>query len=118
MKLMDRLNLRGASRIIISGLMARGYSLAAIQRAGNISAAALVAMMDGRRELSDVQMQRLESMSGMTVGQLGAFALEPNGGPLSGIMQELASARPAKPSPRANRSKGAKKLQRLSAASR
>jgi hypothetical protein len=115
---MDRLNLRGSSRIVISGLMARGYSLAAIQRAGNISSGSLVAMMDGRREFSDVQMQRLEAMSGMTLGQLGALALEPNGGPLSGIMEELAAARPVRPSSRANQSKRGKKLAKLSATSR
>jgi hypothetical protein len=115
---MDRLNLRGSSRIIISGLMARGYSLAAVQRAGGISAAALVAMMDGRRELSDAQMRRLEAMSGMTVGQLGALALEPHGGPLSGTMEELACARPARSPARASRPKGGKRFTKLSAASR
>jgi hypothetical protein len=115
---MTRLAVRGFSQAVVIGLQARGFSLASIQRAAGISAAILISVLDNRREFGDAQLERLELMSGLTVGQLGAIALEPNGGPLTDLSRKLASARRAIESAQRTRAKGRKKSPTLSSSSR
>jgi hypothetical protein len=81
------------SQAVLIGLQVRGFSLAAIQRAARTSAQHLLAVIDGRRQLSDAQVLRLESLSGQSGAQLATSVYEPDGGPLSDIAEVLAAAR-------------------------
>lgn len=90
---MVRLNTRGYSRIVLSGVQARGHSLATVRRATGVSADHLIGILDGRREFTEPQLDRLESLTGIANSRLAAFALEPDGGPLTELTEILQSAR-------------------------
>jgi hypothetical protein len=79
----------------MAGLQRVGISLSAVQRSTRMPAAHLLAVLDGRRELSDAQIERIERLSGRTGGQLAAGACEVNGGPLTDLANVLATARSA-----------------------
>jgi hypothetical protein len=90
---MVQMNTRGFSRIVLSGAQARGLTLTALRRATRVSGDQLISILDGRREFTEPQLERIESIAGLSRGQLAALSLEPQGGPLAGITDVLASAR-------------------------
>jgi hypothetical protein len=107
---MVQMNPRGFSRMVLSGAQARGLTLTAIRRATGVSGDRLISVLDGRREFTERQLERIESIARLSRGQLAALSLEPQGGPLTEITDVLASARQslskASRSERARKTKG------------
>jgi hypothetical protein len=91
--LMNRTKPPKYSQAILMALQAKGFALLSIQRAARASAEFMIGALDGRRELSDAQIQRLESLSGFSGLQLAASICEPAGGDLTELADALAAAR-------------------------
>ena len=98
------------SQPVLRGLQAMGFSLAAIRRAARISPQLLIDVLDGRRELTDTQIGRLETLSGRTGGDLAASVLEPDGGPLTELSKVWAGVHGALSSGRTPRRRRAASL--------
>jgi hypothetical protein len=99
------------SQAILTGLKSKGISPAKIRDVGRIPAPILTAVSKGKREFTDGQLTKIEKLSGFTGGQLAAMVTEPNGGPLTDLMNgwakvhqltEAYSARSRSKRPRAN----------------
>jgi hypothetical protein len=77
------------STAVISGLQKIGFDLNRLQE-GGIPAHRLQKMIDGRSEFTVREIAIVERLSGFTGGQLAARTTEPNGGPLTNLMNSWA----------------------------
>jgi hypothetical protein len=78
------------SSAILSGLRQLGVTEDEIRRATRLSEASFRAVSDGEREFTDLELARIEKIAGKTIGQLGAMAVEPDGGEFSDLMESWA----------------------------
>lgn len=83
------------SQAIIAGLRRRGLVDPEIARLAGISARGVETIAQGKRTLRRGELRRVELELDVTGGQLAASTVEPEGGPLTELMNTLASARSA-----------------------
>ena len=72
--------LTGYSTIILAGLRQMGLGDERIRSAARVGSALFSAIDRGTREFTEPQLMRLEDAVDLTVGQIAARVLEPNGG--------------------------------------
>src|SRR5690349_9785321 len=82
------------SKAIIAGLRLRGYSDARIAEAVGVSTDVVPQLAEGTQRLRDSQFASIEKATQITVGQIAALTLEPDGGPLTELMDEWARVAP------------------------
>ena len=91
------------ARAVLAGLRKRGLSDIEIRQISGIRIATLDSIRAGKRGFTQTALNRLESATGLDGGQLAALAAEPEGGPLTELMNGWAEVRAsfkAKSSPR------------------
>jgi hypothetical protein len=79
------------SKCVLKGLKARGLDLARIGGLVGWTPAEVKAGLGGKRALSDSMLDVIEQETGYSAGQLAAFSVEPEGGPLTEICDELST---------------------------
>ena len=82
------------SKAVIAGLRLRGYSDERIAEAAGVSTVAVALLADGARRLRESQLASIENETQVTAGQIAALTLEPDGGPLTELMDEWAKVAP------------------------
>jgi hypothetical protein len=75
------------SQAVIAGLNLCGYSDAEIICIARLGPRHLNAIRAGQRAIGGATRRRLEDHTGKTAGQLAALTLEPNGGPLTELLE-------------------------------
>jgi hypothetical protein len=78
------------SKAVLKALRSHGLAEHTILALTGLDAAGLAAISQGRREFTFRQIRRLEEETGKTSGQLAASTVEPNGGSLTEICNDLA----------------------------
>ena len=83
------------TQAIFAGLRARGFSDSDVGRAIAASTARLHALLDGRFELTDRELDRVEDLADRTAGQLAVEGGGPHYQGLSPVMDAWAAVRTA-----------------------
>jgi hypothetical protein len=82
------------STAVLRGAMSRGWTEELLASAAKLTLAQFNLLLAGERELTDRQEDNIERATGLTCGQLAARFLEPKGGRMTEITEELAKAMP------------------------
>src|SRR4051812_21289604 len=80
-------------RAVLAGLRKRGLSDVEIRQVSGVRIQTLDSIRAGKRGFSDTALNRLESATGLDGAQLAALAAEPEGGPLTELMNGWAEVR-------------------------
>ena len=103
----------GFSTAILKSMLDLGYAEAEVARIVSLSRAKFSAVLCGKAELTDRQLEAIERATGTSVAQLAALHLEPSGGPYTELANALArcvsdpKVRPAHPRVKPNHRRAA-----------
>jgi len=76
--------------------MRTGFTEAALVSVTKLNASQFKAIRAGTVELTSLHKKAIEQLTGKTCGQLAAFDLEPQGGPLTELMAQWAAVVPVR----------------------
>ena len=78
------------SKAVVTGMQLRGCTHAKAAHIAGISKRDLDLILSEKKGLTDASLGKIERALGTTGGQLAALAAEPNGGPLTQLMDRFA----------------------------